>query len=132
MAMATFTDPPAAIRSRRAASRSSPVTADTIRRLRSTSFRLTARRSTMRFPYTLPIRIITPVETVFSTIFVAVPAFSRVEPAIASGPVSTVISWSRWPTISSGGGVHERSPVPAPALGAVLDVLVPDDAIPST
>ena len=45
----------------------------------------------MRLPYTLPSRIMVAVEIIFSTIFVAVPAFIRVEPVITSGPVSTLI-----------------------------------------
>ena len=44
------TEPPAEMSSCLAPSRSRPVTAETMRRLRSTSFRLTALRSTIRFP----------------------------------------------------------------------------------
>ena len=40
-------------------------------------------------------RTIEAVESKFSTIFCAVPAFRRVEPAIASGPVSGAMAIGR-------------------------------------
>ena len=51
--------------------------------------------STIRLPYTLPSRTITPVESKLRAILVAVPALSRVDPASNSGPVSRRISISQ-------------------------------------
>ena len=70
-----------------ASSAGQPVMSVTIRAARARSFSLFASISTIRLPYTLPSRIITPVDSMFSTIFWAVPDFIRVEPSIASGPV---------------------------------------------
>ena len=55
---------------------------------RSHNFSLVAFTSTIQLAYTLPSLIITPVESILSTIFCAVPLFMRVEPVITSGPVS--------------------------------------------
>ena len=65
------------------------MTAWTIRRARSASFVFEARRSTIRLPYVFPRRIMAPVLSILSTIFVAVPAFMRVEPLTTSGPTTT-------------------------------------------
>jgi hypothetical protein len=62
-----------------------------MRRDRSTSFLLVARRSTIKLPYVFPSRTIAPVVSMLSTILVAVPAFRRVEPLITSGPTTGVI-----------------------------------------
>ena len=40
----------------------------------------------MRLPYTLPSRIMAPVDSMLRIIFCAVPAFMRVEPVMTSGP----------------------------------------------
>ena len=58
----------------------------TMRVARSLSFADPVRTSTIRLPYVLPIRTIGIVVSMFSTSFVAVPAFMRVEPAMTSGP----------------------------------------------
>ena len=56
-------------------------------------------RSIIRLPSVLPIRIMAPVEIMLRTILVAVPAFSRVEPAMISGPTRSAISRSTcWPS----------------------------------
>lgn len=49
---------------------------------------------TIRFPKVRPDRTITPVESIFSTSLVAVPAFMRVLPVSTSGPVAGVIAIS--------------------------------------
>jgi len=53
---------------------------------RRTSFSLVGFTSTIRLPYTLPSRIIAPVDSIFKIIFWAVPLFMRVEPVTTSGP----------------------------------------------
>ncbi len=53
---------------------------------RSFSFSDPVCTSTIRLPYVLPMRIIEMVVSMFSTIFVAVPALRRVDPAMTSGP----------------------------------------------
>ena len=61
-----------------------------------------------------PSRIIAAVDSALSTIFCAVAAFSRVEPAMASGPVST--STPCWASAASGAaGLLLTSTVSAPA-----------------
>ena len=62
--------------------------------MRPRSFRLDGRRFTMRFPRTLPVFAIAQVETMLRTIFCALPALRRVDPATTSAPVSTTISTS--------------------------------------
>src|SRR3954463_12967195 len=63
----------------------------------------------MRLPYVLPTRIIAPVVIMLSTIFVAVPAFIRVDPVMTSGPViGTLATWTRRNT-SGGGGVQAQA-----------------------
>jgi hypothetical protein len=108
----------------------------TMRWLRSASFSLIACRSTIRFPYTLPRRIIAPVVIVLRTSLVAVPAFIRVEPAITSGPTSGTTHTSTRSRIPSPGSVQQRKPVRAPSsaarssaprtYGVVLDVAMPN------
>ena len=46
----------------------------------------------MRFPNVFPSLIMAIVEIMLSTSFCAVPALSRVEPAMISGPTTTAIS----------------------------------------
>ena len=48
----------------------------------------------IRLSHVRPIRTITAVESMFITIFWAVPAFMRVDPMITSGPVSTSMATS--------------------------------------
>ena len=74
--------------------RRSPAISRSMRRLRILSFSLVGRRSTIRLPRVLPICTIAPVEIMFRTILVAVPAFKRVEPEMTSAPTSRAISRS--------------------------------------
>ena len=67
---------------------------------RRTSFSLLGCTSTIRLPYTLPMRIIAPVESMLSTIFCAVPLFMRVEPVTTSGPGSGAMPMSAARSIS--------------------------------
>ena len=59
-----------------------------MRRARSRSLSLVARRSTMRLPQVLPSCTIVAVLIIFSAILVALPAFKRVLPVTTSGPTS--------------------------------------------
>ena len=59
-----------------------------IRRARSRSFSEPVWTSTIRLPYVFPVRTIAPVVSMLRTILVAVPAFSRVDPAMTSGPTA--------------------------------------------
>ena len=88
------------------------------RNARLSSFAFVARRSTIRFPYTLFSRTITALLKVFSAIFCAVPAFSRVLPLMTSGPVSSNTPNSH--AASSGApGLLAKPTVSAPAVRAV-------------
>jgi hypothetical protein len=58
-----------------------------MRHARAHSFSFVGFTSTIKLPTTLPRRIIEIVVSMFSTSLVAVPALSRVDPVIASGPV---------------------------------------------
>jgi hypothetical protein len=74
---------------------------------------------------------------VLRTSFVAVPAFIRVEPAIASGPTIGVTATSASRARPSGGGGKLRIPILAPrtlasASAAWTKGVVADAAIPST
>ena len=89
MTMAVLTEKPHCSRVWRASSSSTPAAVDTMEMARRTSFSLVGITSTIRLPYTLPRRIMAPVEIMLSTIFSAVPLFMRVEPVMTSGPVST-------------------------------------------
>ena len=95
-----------------ACSGSAPVTIATIRRARSFSLSDPVCTSTIKLPYVLPMRIIAIVVSMLRTIFVAVPAFKRVEPARTSGPVSTTTARSH---------ATER----APASHATIAVFAP-------
>ena len=57
------------------------------------------------------------VEMMLSTTFWAVPALSRVEPVITSGPLTSSIGWSTTP-LSSALGLDEMPTVTAPTLAA--------------
>ena len=61
---------------------------------RSTSLALVGRTLTIRLPKVAPLRTITPVEIMLSTILVAVPALRRVLPVSTSGPVAGVMAIS--------------------------------------
>ncbi len=61
---------------------------------RRASFAFVPAAHTIRLEYVRPSRTIDAVERAFSTIFCALDALSRVEPAIASGPVFTSRRWS--------------------------------------
>ena len=95
--MAVFSSPSQRANSASASSSGLPVKAITIRRDRSTSLPLVARRSTIRFPYVLPSSTMLAVLSMFNTILVAVPAFSRVDPLMTSGPTMGVIVRSAQP-----------------------------------
>ena len=84
---------------------------------RSRSFTLLGRTLTIRFPYTWPSPIIAAVLSMFSTSFVAVPAFMRVDPVIISGPVSGSMGNST-ARDSSESGVQLIPMVTAPSLRA--------------
>ena len=71
-----------------------PAAAATMRRARSRSFADPARRSTIHGPNTFPAEASADVVIWFNASFVAVPAFSRVEPATTSGPTSSTIARS--------------------------------------
>ena len=86
--IAFFTSPSVAASARSISSSGAPVARATIRRERARSFSFEARTSTIRFPYVLPSRIIVIVESMLRTSFCAVPALSRVEPVLRSGPTT--------------------------------------------
>src|SRR5690606_23229407 len=135
--MAVFTCPPDASSRPAAVGRSTPSTSIRIRWPRSRSFSQVTWRSTIRLPYTLPSFTIAAVLMVLSTIFVAVPAFMRVEPVITSGPTSGAITTSCVFSSSSLGYVHSRKPVRAPRSRARRKApwtngVVPDVAMPRT
>ena len=65
-----------------------------MRRARSRSLSEFDFTSTIRFPYVFPARTIAAVVSMFRTILVAVPAFSRVEPAMTSGPTPRMMATS--------------------------------------
>ncbi len=94
-----------------------PVAWETIRWERARSLSLEARTSTIRFPYVLPSRIIVIVESMFSTSFWAVPAFSLVEPAISSGPTTTSMPCSA-AAASALSSLQARPTVSAPSARA--------------
>ena len=75
-------------------------------------------RSTIALPRTRPRRIIAQVESRFSTTFVAVPAFSRVEPVMISGPTGRSISASHGCAARARAGLHVSSSVRAPVSRA--------------
>src|SRR4029453_16660302 len=87
--IATFASPPAASSASSTSSAGAPVAVRTILRTRARSFSFSAPTSTIRFPNFFPSRIIEIVEMAFRTSFWAVPAFSRVDPAMNSGPTTT-------------------------------------------
>ena len=86
--IATFASPSARRARRRRLPSGAPVASETIRRTRARSLSFVATTSTIRLPKVLPSRIIAMVEIVLSTSFCAVPALSRVEPAMTSGPTT--------------------------------------------
>ena len=92
--MATFAFPSAASSAASTRSGVSPVAVSTILRTRARSFSFVAATSTMRLPNVFPSRIIAIVEIMLRTSFCAVPALSRVEPAMNSGPTTTATSCS--------------------------------------
>ena len=99
MRMAVLTFCPAASKASRAVSWSAWVARTMMRMARSYSLRLETWTSTIRLPYTLPMRIMVPVDSILSTSFWAVPDFMRVEPRMTSGPttgaMATSHSWDR-------------------------------------
>lgn len=62
------------------------------------------------FPYVFPILIITPVEIMFKTNFVAVPAFILVLPVTTSAPVTASIMKSTSPLFLIAEGVEQATP----------------------
>ena len=81
--------------------------------MRARSFLFDGRRFTMRFPRTLPVFAIAQVETMLRTIFCALPALRRVDPATTSAPVSTTIGRSAARSIGVA-GLELRLAVRAP------------------
>jgi hypothetical protein len=96
-----------------ASSVETPAAWATTERCRARSFSFSGATPTIRFPCVRPSRIIEIVEIVFSTSFCAVPAFSRVEPAITSAPTGTHTSRSA-SFASSDPSTHVTQPVNAP------------------
>ena len=84
--MAVLAEKPASSKTPRARSGLTPVAQQTMDTARATSFWLLAHTSTIRLLYTFPSFTITAVDSIFSTIFCAVPLFRRVEPVTTSGP----------------------------------------------
>jgi hypothetical protein len=78
-----------AARAARAASSSQPAARQQMRTARSRSFAFATRIPLMRLPYVRPRLTISAVEKALSASFWAVPAFSRVEPAMTSGPTAS-------------------------------------------
>ncbi len=62
----------------------------------------------MKFPWTFPSRTITAVEMAFNAIFCAVPAFIRVDPVSASGPVSNTMADSAASASERAGNARNR------------------------
>src|SRR2546427_1081706 len=117
MRIATFAFPPA---SRSAASTSSgrrSVSSRTMRDARPRSFAFAGMTPTIRPRYVWPSRVNTPVLIMFSVTFCAVPALSRVEPAMTSGPASTSIAMSA-AAASGDAGVQVSPTTRAPARRA--------------
>jgi hypothetical protein len=93
-------------------------------------------RSIIRLPRVLPIRTIAPVVIMFRTSLVAVPAFSRVDPAMTSGPTKGAISRStarprglgRLHAIPTVAAPRARASPTAPSTYGVR----PDVAMPTT
>ncbi len=94
MTMAVLTLLPEAVSSAAAVARSQPVASAMMRWARSTSLALVGRTLTMRLPKVMPERTMTPVESMFRTSLVAVPALRRVLPVRTSGPVAGVMAMS--------------------------------------
>ena len=82
---------------------------------RSRSFRLVGCKQAMRLPSTRPSWIIVQDERMLRATFVAVPAFSRVDPVISSGPVGRSNSTSAGMRLFSRLGLHVRRMVAAPS-----------------
>src|SRR5690242_1273071 len=91
---ATRASPAAAASASSTRSSEAPLASTTLRRARSRSLSFAGATPTIKPPYVRPSRIIVTVEIVLRTSFCAVPAFSRVEPAITSGPTTTATSSS--------------------------------------
>ena len=103
MTMAVLGRQPHRSRASPAVSPSTSAAVHTIRRQRSISFSLEGFTSTIRLPYTLPSLIMAPVDSMFSTIFWAVPLFMRVEPVTTSGPGAGAMAMSRGRRAGKGG-----------------------------
>ena len=104
--------------------------------VRPRSLSLVARMLTIRLEYVRPSLIITAVENAVRISFWAVPAFILVDPAMASGPVSTVISTSTGAVLGAS-GLPDTSAVRAPSSCAAVSAPItngvrPDAARPST
>jgi len=66
-----------------------------------------------------PLRIIAAVESMFSTSFVAVPAFNRLDPARISGPTSTTMGIST-ASVSAESGTQVTQAVTVPSARAAF------------
>ena len=107
-----------------------------IRIERACSLLLRARMLVMRLPVTYPSRIIVTVDSMLRTIFCAVPAFMRLEPASTSGPTTGTIATSTARVISDP-GAQVTATVNAPSARArstapIVYGVRPDAAMPTT
>ena len=92
MTIAFLTLPPAFSRTVTASSLETPVASIRMFCALTTSFSLVWTTSTMRFLYAFPVLTMLAVEIMFSIIFCAVPALSRVEPVSTSEPTMASIA----------------------------------------
>ena len=114
---AGLSSPSARSSAARTSASSAPLASQRMRMTRPRSLALVATTSTMRLDQVRPRRIITAVEKALRTSFWAVPALSRVEPVMASGPVLTASRWSA-ASASSACGLAVTRAVTAPSSRA--------------
>src|SRR5947208_883143 len=139
MTMATFTFPRAASRAPTASSRDAAPRSATTPAARPRCFSLEATTPTILPRWVWARRVKTAVLNMFRITFWTVPAFSRVEPAITSGPLSTSIAISAaWPSgepglhvtaIRSGPSTAARSNAPR-TKGVLPLALIPTTTSP--
>src|SRR5438105_2139427 len=139
MTMATFTFPRAASRAPTASSRDAAPRSATTPAARPRCFSLEATTPTILPRWVWARRVKTAVLNMFRITFWTVPAFSRVEPAITSGPLSTSIAMSAaWPSgepglhvtaIRSGPSTAARSNAPR-TKGVLPLALIPTTTSP--
>ena len=105
--------PSAASNAAVAASEFKPVSADKMRTARARNLVFRVCTLVIRLPVTYPSFASDAVDNMFSTIFCAVPAFKRVEPATTSGPTTGTMLISAALVIGLF-GTHVRATVSAP------------------